>query len=403
MGYWKNRMIEQQEQGWDFLDEDVHVCAECFDDEAIKQFIESNAEEKECFYCQASSEKAIAASMNEVLTIIGSAVKSEYTDPANELPREDGDWVFGGSIMYIDEVLEQLGWPTQNDEVAEAIREAFRGQSYVKRHFFSLSETEQLRFGWSDFVDAVKHRTRYLFTLPAKDDTELNHDEIPPHKMLDEIGAVIRNVGLVQEMKAGTKWFRVRIHNPAESFSTTSELGTVQREKAIYPNRMSPAGIPMFYGAADEPTAIAETYTPKKGQKAVATVATFETARDILVLDLTSPPPIPSPYDEDSRHLRHVIAFLKDFISELTHAIEKDGREHIEYVPTQIVTEYFRHVFRTPTAKSVKGILYRSSKNGNGVCCVLFFENENCCAAGTGWQLDENNCLGLTEVFRKNL
>ena len=86
-------------------------------------------------------------------------------------------------------------------------------------------------------------------------------------------------------------------------------------------NRMSPAGIPMFYGADDAETAIAETYTPTPGEPATVTVAKFETARDALVVDLTvvaefpelglvplrrpapHPGPVARPFDN---HFRHV-------------------------------------------------------------------------------------------------
>lgn len=403
VGYWKNRMIQQQEQGWDFSRDDLLVCAECFDDEAIQKFIGDHADATECSYCESSSEKAIAVSLNSVLAIIGNAVQYEFTDPANVLPREDGEWVFGESIMGIEEVLAELGSPTENEEVEEDIRQAFNGQAYVKRDLFTLSEHEQLRYGWNGFVSAVKHERRYLFSLPGQKEAEDTFQEIPIHKMLDAIGKVVGDVGLIPKMKAGTKWFRVRIHDPEEAFSTVSELGTVPRDRANCSNRMSPSGIPMFYGAADASTAIAETYIPKAGRTAVATVAIFETAREFSVLDLTELPAVPSPYDERLRYLRPAIMFFREFIESLTRPITKDGREHIDYVPTQIVTEYFRHVYKTPQGESVQGILYRSSKPGAGVCCVLFFENKNCCEASTGWEAHQDNCLGLRESFRKEM
>lgn len=402
MGYWKNMMLREDDQGWSYLDADLHVCAECFDDEAIRGFIENSASKLACSYCGQSADEPIAAPMNSVLEVIGSAVAYGYTDPANSLPREDGDWVFGESIMDIDEVLEELGWPTQKDNVAEDIREAFSGRQWVVKNFFGLSEDDQLQYGWGDFVAAVKHRTRYLFMLPGEENAELGLDEIPPHKMLDEIGKVVIDVELVREMKAGTQLFRARIHNPNESYSTASELGTVPKEKAVYPNRMSPAGIPMFYGATDETTAVAETYIPKPGRQAAATIAKFQTARDLQVLDLTDLPPMPSPFDEATRHLRPAIAFLEKFVEDLTQSIVKNGCEHIEYVPTQIVTEYFRHVFKRLSGERVDGIVYRSSRNG-GICCVLFFEAHHCCDAIAGWESSEENWLGLAGVTRKDL
>src|SRR2546422_504163 len=67
---------------------------------------------------------------------------------------------------------------------------------------------------------------------------------------------------------------------------------------------MSPAGIPMFYGAEDEATAIAETYSPIPGKPAAVTVAKFRTARDAYVVDLTALPAFPSLFDDGRRHLR---------------------------------------------------------------------------------------------------
>lgn len=372
MGYWKDRMIRQEEQGWNFLSGELYVCADCFDDEFMKDFIKENATEQECTYCEGRDDKPIATSMNAVLEIIGSAISYCFASPESSLLREDGDWVFGESIMDIDEVLDALGSPTANDDVLDDIRDAFHSRQWVEKNFFGLSEVDQLRYGWADFVEAVKRHSRYLFMMPTQEEVELDLDKIPPHKMLDEIGKVVNEVGLVKAIEAGTQWFRARIHDPDKSFLTASELGTVPREKAVNPNRMSPAGIPMFYGASDEATVIAETYLPKQGQSAVASVATFQTARSLSVLDLTELPPMPSAFDETTRHLRPAIGFLRGFIEDLTQAIAKDGREHIDYVPTQIVTEYFRHVFKRLAGGQVNGIIYQSSLKG-GTCCVLFF------------------------------
>src|SRR5262249_23506696 len=59
----------------------------------------------------------------------------------------------------------------------------------------------------------------------------------------------------------------------------------------------------------------------------------------------------------------------------LAKPIKKDDREHIEYVPTQVVTEFLRHEFRTEGGHRVKGIIYQSARNGKGKCCVLFVRN----------------------------
>ena len=147
---------------------------------------------------------------------------------------------------------------------------------------------------------------------------------------------------------------------------------------------MSPAGIPMFYGAFDEKTVRAELYDPTKRSQ-IITVGIFETARHFKVVDLTRLPDLPSLFDTNNRHKRAALRFLEGFVRDLSAPIIKDGQEHIEYVPSQIVTEYFRKVFRTVRGEPVHGLIYQSSRKDMGRCCVLFFENEHCCKISRGW------------------
>lgn len=135
----------------------------------------------------------------------------------------------------------------------------------------------------------------------------------------------------------------------------------------------------MFYGAFDEETALLETYVKREEEPAKATIATFETAKPMRVVNLTKLPAIPSIFDSDKRWMRPGATFLRAFVKDISQPIEKDGREHIEYVPTQIVTEYFRRIYADEDGEAVRGILYPSARNDGGVSCVLFFENANCC------------------------
>jgi hypothetical protein len=72
----------------------------------------------------------------------------------------------------------------------------------------------------------------------------------------------------------------------------------------------------------------------------------------------------------------HVLEFLHAFVGALTAAVIKDGREHIEYVPSQVVTEYVRYRLPAKLGKPVHGILYRSSRQKGGIGCVLFISYE---------------------------
>ena len=119
-------------------------------------------------------------------------------------------------------------------------------------------------------------------------------------------------------------------------------------------NRMSPAGIPMFYGSSDVDTAVAEIGT--HSDKTHAIVGRFEPARELKVVDLTNLPERPSIFGGDA-DLYHQVVFLQQFIKDVTLPVILDGREHIDYVPTQVFTEYLRYSFPAP----IDGIVFPSA------------------------------------------
>ncbi len=191
--------------------------------------------------------------------------------------------------------------------------------------------------------------------------------------MLRAVGQVIRDLPLVTTLPAGTILFRVRQHEPSQAPSSIAELGPPPVEAALYSNRMSPAGISMLYAALDPLTAVQETLDPNSQTRTMVTTAQISLTADLHVLDLTRVPPIPSVFDRsvDPRR-RHGVAFIHGFRRDLTEPVEKDGREHIEYVPSQVVTEYFRYRYRTRARGRLRGILYPSSVRPDGNNCVLF-------------------------------
>jgi HEPN/RES N-terminal domain 1 len=64
-------------------DPDQYVCSACVADPALKYLIESTAEEEECSFCGATSNQAIAAPIEELISHIQSCLYEEYDDPVN--------------------------------------------------------------------------------------------------------------------------------------------------------------------------------------------------------------------------------------------------------------------------------------------------------------------------------
>ena len=74
---------------------DKYVCAECFSDYAIKEFIEQNAVDEKCSYCSNQSDKPIAAPLEELIEFIREGIETEWDDPVNCVWYEsaEGGWM----------------------------------------------------------------------------------------------------------------------------------------------------------------------------------------------------------------------------------------------------------------------------------------------------------------------
>lgn len=384
MGFAK-RLLEQQEaQGFNFVG-DKYVCEGCFGDYAIQEFIRENAEEQRCSYCGASSSEPIAAHMDKVMVLIVEGIKSEWDNPDSQgVPYESAEGGYQGKVidsydLITDEIWDEL--EIENDSLRDDIISSLEADRlWCRKNFWALSPGEALISSWEHFVEQVKHHTRYVFfRMDDESDAIWDSDAIPPSKMLDGLGHIVTKLDLIKVLDPGTRLWRCRVHDKSKSFDTAEELGTVSSDRAKYSNRMSPAGIPMFYGAFDELTALKETVEWREQESTVATLAPWNTLCQMRVLNLERLPELPSLFDEAKRALRPSIEFLHSFRDDISRPIIKDGLEHVEYVPSQIVTEYFRHIYRDTEGNMVSGILYPSTRNRGGIACVLFMENENCC------------------------
>jgi RES domain-containing protein len=132
---------------------------------------------------------------------------------------------------------------------------------------------------------------------------------------------------------------------------------------------MNPPGVPMLYAAESPGVAIAEIRAKS------AYVGVFELLRDVTVLDLVDLPNVPGVFAGDERWRRLALSFLHDFRDDIMKPVARDERTHIDYIPTQIVTEFFRHHGAGNVA--FDGIRYPSAVVANGGNLVLFAVQED--------------------------
>lgn len=223
-------------------------------------------------------------------------------------------------------------------------------------------------YGWEDFVRTVKHKSRFFFSTISAPNENVPTDHTPS-EMLAEIGRAVSDLGLVRSWPVGSQLFRVR-NREADAIwpLDATQLGPPSNEKA-QAQRMNPAGISYFYLAKERETALAEVVREPHCQ---AAVALFRLCRDLWLLDLTQFPKFPSIFDRKHRAERELLLFLFAFTRQISEPVKKDGREHIDYVPSQVVSEYFAKIYRMADGNPLDGMAYESAVRPGGINIVLF-------------------------------
>jgi hypothetical protein len=352
-----------------------HLCSRHIDEYAIRNFINRTAEEGTCDYCGRDTK---VVELEDLMTFIMETVYSFYSDPAEFMSYNGREGGYLGTLYDANEILQEH-FELDIPELAlfnDVFGSIDLGKAWADEFDYRDSPADTLKFSWDYFKDVVQHRSRYYFSV-TKDLNSIDY-KLMPEEILSEIGKNIRRYKLIKTLSAGSSFYRCRQHTRVDlSVNSAEGMTSPPQLYAIQPNRMSPAGISMFYGAFEEETAIVETVQFENKQNKFYTTAIFNTKRELTVIDLSALPKVPSPFDIRKRKHYYPLIFLNNFVRDLAKPLEDKNLVHIDYVPTQIITEYFRFPFsdRLPEGQKIDGIIYPSSRNGKNAC-VLFFDNE---------------------------
>ena len=357
------------------MEEGPFICIECVADADLSSHIEAIATENACSFCSGESDEPIAAPLDDVCEIIRDCVERDYTDPANELMYVSREGGYQGTVYNTQELLfDVIGLELKNyddeliDEIVNRV-DCYGQDAWCERDFYGLSEHEYLTYSWSHFCNLITHKRRFFFQ-----DVSDNLDEeerIPTDKMLKSLKNYFQEFDLFSKFCQSQTIYRVRYCKEGEELASPADLGPPPEEKAVQANRMSPSGIPMFYGSTSVATALRETAI---GPGAFV-IGFWQVSESITVLDLTKPPARIGFFDLNNSDTRHVANFLNEFIEELARPITRDkSTEHIDYVPTQVLTEFVRFAkFQFETGEGhIRGIIYPSAVHKGGTSLVLF-------------------------------
>lgn len=369
MGHFSELQYSMYDTGH-YTELDTFVCKECVADDALADLVEENLTSEKCDYCGAVGDEKIATSMNIVMERVDLAISSRYADAQDiNMPWVEGGWLMPQKEMY--DILPDFdpGWPCK---LFEDILDSFDPMLYWVEHndgdWAELQPNKTLAYGWDRFREQVLTKTRYLFLNEPDDSVDAGRpDHIPIAMMLDTLGIICTETDLVKIRKEGSLFYRVRIDKDKSKFTEFEEMG-VPPSGVASAGRMNPAGISYFYTALDEETAKKEVLT----EDAPYCLATFQNKKELRLIDFVNLPPMPSIFDIGKNNERNDLLFLKELKDDLIKPVSKDGMEHVEYVPTQIISEYFRYRFLDYDGTYVDGFIYPSVKNSGGINIVIF-------------------------------
>ena len=373
MGYTK-RLIER----WGDCNlgayQDHYVCPECVADVGLRTFIDQNLKSKCCSFCHSKTATPKAAPFTEIVLYIDQCLGHNYSTAEAKLPYEGREGGFVGDVMNTWEIVERhLELPLdESGELFEALCDGLGERNWCNISPFVLAADERLIFSWQEFSRLIKHHRRFFFLNQESHDEEF----YSTFDLFKKLRQSCEDLSIVRTLPADLTLYRARFQECGERFETAKDLGPPPQEKALNSYRMSPPGIVMFYLSEDPDTALREI-SEKQGSFAIGQ---FEFIREVSILDLAQIPSIPSIFEEipDSLEFdpRPVTKFLTYFAEDLSKPIDRSDRPHIEYIPTQVITEYFRT--RQPCGSAaIDGIRYRSARHSGKCSLVLFATQED--------------------------
>lgn len=368
MGIVKSLWIHDEERGWS--DPGTYVCKACVgQDKYLRSLVRKSLTTSTCSYCESKSRKAAPASviMDSVLRGVMYSFNDEASAGCPYTKEIDIEYLCSEEVLY--QVLDSNGveWP---DTLVSDVANALTNEGWVEApdgEWMGAYPYERLHWSWNSFAEAVKHQSRFHFHARKKVG-RWGDDIVAVNEMLPFIGRLVRQHRMVKKLSMNTVLHRVRLG--AWPF-TIAELGPPPKER-VGAGRMNPAGIPYLYLAFDERTALAET---RSRERAAATISSWSPTQDLNVIDLVNLPACPSVFSEINRE-HDLVQFLYAFVNEVAKPVAHDGREHIDYVPTQVVSEYFAQAFQYGGGKRVDGLIYPSSVSEGGRNLVVFPDSD---------------------------
>lgn len=339
-----------------------NVCSSCIGDADLRRWIRDQAGPRGCDFCGRFDSPT--ADLREFAAHVLSCLCQWWSFAVNELPYDSSEGGYIGSELWdTDDVVDmaEIDFPRDHSgRLRHALVGRLPEETWCEYDWLTLDVDQALGSSWDQFCETIKHKRRFFFHSTGQDD----RDSYTPATLLSTIANISARLGLINQIPVGTRLWRARPDLARRARADAAGFGPPPVQLATQSNRMNPPGIPMLYLASSTTTAVLET------RSAESRVGRWRVIRPLRVLDLRRLPEVPGFFGNMHRSNRLGLKFLHSFAADIMAPVARDDHAHIEYLPSQVVTEFMRdHDFE---GGRIDGIAYGSTVHPGGWNVALF-------------------------------
>lgn len=338
------------------------VCSSCFGDSDLRAWVRQVNGPRGCDACGGFDSPT--CKLEDLCRYIQNCLEKYWGFAVDQLPYESAEGGYIGATWTTYELLvEEVGLTLprdKKDRLFHAILGQLTDETWCEYDWLTLDHDVALQTSWERFCETVKHKRRFFFHADGTDD----RDSFTASSLLETIARISQNLGLVRELGMGTRLWRARPDIAWRHRVSAADFGPPPAQFSLQSNRMNPPGIPMLYLASTVQTALKETRAKE------ARVGQWEALRALRVLDLRQLPDRLGYFSDVERNHRLALTFLHQFANDIMKPVARDQRVHVDYLPSQVVTEFIRdYDFE---GGRVEGIAYGSTVHRSGWNVALF-------------------------------
>ena len=184
-----------------------YVCADCFADPELIDFVRANAVENACSFCGNDGDAAVAARVEDVSEYFLRCISREYDLAVNQLGRVGAEGGFMGphwdAFELATDVLE-MEFPQGNEwELIRALFGDDFDQYWCPENAYGWDDLDRPKYSWEYFKKVVKHEKRFFFMDDEGDPNDM--DVMTPAEILQRIFEYARQMGLFRELPAESR------------------------------------------------------------------------------------------------------------------------------------------------------------------------------------------------------